>query len=75
MSKTKHYLAYIAGLVASDGTIIQHDYRVKIVTSNKLFANKIKNILEKLGYRARIHSYKDVKKYEVYVYSKNLFQY
>ena len=72
MDKGKYYLAYIAGLVASDGTLIRHNYKVKITTTNKSFANKIKNMLIKLGYNANVYSYKDTKKYEAYVYSKEL---
>ena len=72
MVEAKHYLAYIAGLVASDGTLIKCSYKIKITTSNKSFAKKIKAMLRRIGYKAKIYSYRNTKKYEVYVYSKKL---
>ena len=68
-------LAYIAGLVASDGSLSKKDYRVKIVTSNKQFAEKIKQLLEKLGFDSNIYIYDkgSRRKYEVYTYSKKLW--
>jgi len=71
----REILAYIAGLVASDGSLSRKDYRVKIVTSNKQFAGKIKRFIEKLGFNSSIYAYSKGgrRKYEVYTYSKKLW--
>ena len=68
--KDSNSKAYIAGLVASDGTItVSKRYsRIKIITNDKDFSKKINRILKSLGYNPHIYRYNN--KYEVTVYSK-----
>jgi hypothetical protein len=66
-------LAYIAGLVASDGTITRNKrtFKIKIVTSNLEFAVKIFGIMRNYC-NAKIRENKGRKTYNVYCYSKRL---
>ena len=66
-------MAYMAGLVASDGTLSSANfYRVKIITSNRNFANLITDLFKRINANPRIYSYNG-RKFEVYCYNKELW--
>ena len=73
MTSCKPWLAYIAGLVASDGNItcIKRTCKIKIVTSSKKFAEMVREIMTKFC-NARIYSTSNREIYEIYCYSKQL---
>ena len=69
-------MAYIAGLVASDGNItcIKRTCKIKIVTRSYDFAAYIRSVMSNFC-KASIHENRKCNTYEVYCYSKELATY
>ena len=69
-------LSYLAGIIASDGNItcIKRTCKIKIITTNKKFAERIARLLEQTNQCRKAKIYHDLKhkRYEVYCYSKKL---
>lgn len=61
-------MAYLAGLVASDGNLSRYNYRVKIVTSSKEFADYLLSMTHDLFRCHQLHN-----KIELYCYNKRLW--
>ena len=62
-----HCIAYIAGLVASDGHLSTRDYRLKVVTYDKRFAEYLTRNT------SLFKVYRHGKVFELYCYNKNLW--
>ena len=77
MPEYKGILAYLAGIIASDGNITckKRTCKIKIMTINSIFAKKISNLLEiQQCQPAKIYEDCRRKRYEVYCYSKKFAQ-
>lgn len=64
-------LAYIAGIIASDGHISKNTFKVSIITSNIEFAHTLRQILKDLGIKSGL--YRGKTGYEIFVYNKNFW--
>src|SRR3989344_248055 len=65
-------LAYLAGLIASDGHLGKQDYKIQITTTNFSFATAIRQLLANCGTKASI--YKGRRHYEIYTCNKSLWE-